>query len=54
MKMHLYPGMPPSPILRRPCSPQIDRSAAALSSSDKIYFGQEPAYMTNVLGRNGN
>lgn len=30
---------------------KIDRSAAALSKGDKMYFGQEPAYMQHVLGR---
>ena len=28
---------------------KIDRSAAAISKGDKMFFGQEPAYLPNVL-----
>lgn len=30
---------------------KIDRSAAAVKNGDKMFFGQEPAYMQHVLGR---
>lgn len=33
---------------------KIDRSAAALSKGDKLFFGQEPCYIANALGRPGN
>jgi len=33
---------------------KIDRSAAALSKGDKVYFGQEPCYIANAFGRPGN
>lgn len=28
---------------------KIDRSAAAISKGDKLFFGQEPAYLSNVV-----
>mmetsp|Transcript_15806 Transcript_15806/g.28487 ORF Transcript_15806/g.28487 Transcript_15806/m.28487 type:complete len:472 (+) Transcript_15806:164-1579(+) len=33
---------------------KIDRSSQAISKGDKLFFGQEPSYIANALGRQGN